>query len=265
MTELKKFAVCGDSYAAALTLEPINGVQFAENRGLTGTHFSELLCDSIGYQPVHLARGGMSNGGIRLQLETAIRLDVDFIYAITTGADRVEFRGPGADEKPFNWRSGSDEITHAYHGDCSCLNPALGRNSIHSETISSVVDNIYNCDVAPTPAQRAALEQYLIHLYEPELKHRQDSWIFSSMISLLRQSGIPFLLMDVSDFRKYPDIRTEFDKRVLDGGDNPHLNPRYYTDDSTSRYHTSVKAQEIIAWHTEKYLKDWNMLEPDHV
>ena len=261
MTELKKFAICGDSFAAALTEEPVAGKVYRENIGLAGTHFSELLCDSIGYQPVHLARGGMSNGGIRLQVETAINLGVDFIYAITTSSDRVEFRGTGADIRPFDWRRASKEITHSYHGDISCLNPELGSNIIHSETISSIVRHTYEQPEAPSDAQITAMEQYLTHLYEPELKHRQDSWIFSSMITLLRRSDIPFLLIDVSDFRKYPDIRTEFDNRVVDGAVKEHINPRYYADHSVSRYHTSVQAQEVLAWHTEKYLIKENLLQ----
>ena len=260
MTELKKFAVCGDSFAAAVTEEPVAGKIYKENSGLSGTHFSELLCDSIGYQPVHLARGGMSNGGIRLQVETAINQQVDFIYAITTGTDRVEFRAAGADQRPFNWRRASTEITHSYHGDISCLNPAVGSNIIHSETLSSLVRRTYEQPDSPSDAQVHAWEQYVTHLYEPELKHRQDSWIFSSLITLLRRSDIPFLLIDVSDFRKYPDIRVDYDNRVLDGAAHQHINPRYYQDESMSRYHTSVKAQEILAWHTEKYLKQENLL-----
>ena len=260
----KKFAVCGDSFAAALTEKPVAGQIWHENEGLEGTHYSEILCNRLGYTPLHLARGAMSNGGIRLQVETAIEQNVDFIYAITTGSDRLEFRGAGADNQPFNWRKASTEITYSYHGDVSCLSPDLGNNTIHSETINNILENTYTDPNAPTLEQKDALQQYFVHLHEPDLKHRQDSWIFSSLVTLLRRSNIPFLLVDVSNFCLYPDIEVDYDNRVVNGSKVHQLNPRHYLDDHsgpTARYHTSPETQTRIAWYTEEYITKENLLD----
>lgn len=258
----KKFAVCGDSFAAALTELPVSGRIWPENEGLTGTHFSEILCNRLGYTPLHLARGAMSNGGIRLQVETAIEQQADFIYVITTSTDRMEFRGAGADSQAFDWSKGSTEITYSYYGDVSCLSPHLGNNTIHSETISNIISGNYGIPGAPTAEQVEAIKQHFAHLYEPRLKHRQDSWIFSSMITILRRSNIPFLLIDVSGFNKYPDIAVDYDKRVVDGCLGvKEINPWNYVDENTNRYHTSVEAQAVIAWHTERYITRENLLD----
>jgi hypothetical protein len=74
---MKKLYICGDSFMTPSPETP-------------GQHFSEILSIKIGYDLKILSRGGMSNGGICVQLEHAIEKNADFIIVNTTLIDRLE-------------------------------------------------------------------------------------------------------------------------------------------------------------------------------
>ena len=74
---MKKLAICGDSFSAVSKILP-------------GTHFSELVAKTLGWELLNYARRGCSNGGIRLQIQEAIRQNASFIIIVPTGWDRME-------------------------------------------------------------------------------------------------------------------------------------------------------------------------------
>ena len=69
--------ICGDSFSAVSKILP-------------GTHYSELLANRLGWELHNYARRGCSNGGIRLQIQEAIRQSADFVIVVPTGWDRIE-------------------------------------------------------------------------------------------------------------------------------------------------------------------------------
>ena len=77
---MKKIIVCGDSF-----MSPVVG-------DYAGTHFSEIVAKEINYELVAYSRGGMSNGGICIQVKSAIEAKPDLILVGTTYFDRLEYR-----------------------------------------------------------------------------------------------------------------------------------------------------------------------------
>ena len=73
----KTLVVCGCSSSAASDSQP-------------GTSYAELLAKKLDYKLIHLARQGISNGGIRLQIDECIRLKPDFAIIAPTFYDRIE-------------------------------------------------------------------------------------------------------------------------------------------------------------------------------
>jgi len=59
---MKKLIVCGCSFSA-----PSNKPQYA------GTSWSEVLANKLGWNLENYARQGCSNGGIRIQIDEAIK------------------------------------------------------------------------------------------------------------------------------------------------------------------------------------------------
>ena len=57
---MKKLVGCGDRFSAV-------------SKTLPGTHYSEGLAKEIGWELLNYARRGCSNGGIRLQIQEAIK------------------------------------------------------------------------------------------------------------------------------------------------------------------------------------------------
>ena len=69
--------VCGDSWMSPSVMLP-------------NTHFTQIVAEKLNLDLVCLSRGGMSNGGICAQIESAIDMNPDLIIFNTTCFDRIE-------------------------------------------------------------------------------------------------------------------------------------------------------------------------------
>ena len=261
-----KFAVCGDSFAAPVTLEPIAGHVYHENARYVGQHFSEVMASELGWELFPLARGGNSNGAIRLQVETAIAEGADFIWVTDTGHERIEFRADRG--KEFDWRLGVYNIDMRMHGDLSSLNPKFHHNLLNSETLSNMLpgyrepgdQNRLTHHLGPDKID--AILHYWKQLYDSQYKHRQDSWILSGMITELKLSGIPFLYVGNEDMFEYPEMSRLISDNVVVGDQLP-IWPRTFSgqNDIGSRFHTGVQEQRQIASATIKYIKKKGLID----
>ena len=74
---MNKLVICGDSFSAISNTHP-------------GTSYSELLAKKLDWKLFNYARRGCSNGGIRLQIDQAIKQHADFVIIIPTSWDRIE-------------------------------------------------------------------------------------------------------------------------------------------------------------------------------
>lgn len=191
---MKKLAVCGDSFSAVSTILP-------------GTHYSELLADRLGWQLLNYARRGCSNGGIRLQIQEAIKQTADFVIIVPTGWDRMEI--PVRD----NFYSAAENVGRSWgnllqdfllDNSKSGYDPAAGIGNINYdpkktqhmifETIFSLAENYpheYRTDQL-TNEKAEAIKQYINHIYDSGWKQQIDKWTLSDGVCQLHDKRIPF-------------------------------------------------------------------------
>ena len=181
----KKLFVCGDSWMSACTTLP-------------KTHFSELITDILDFELHSIARGGMSNVGICMQIEYAIEQNADLVLIGTSNIDRIEFIAQEAESLEINcnnilYRHLSYFSTHS-----QLANNKLP--SIISDNLVSLLDendsfnSLYN-DIPNIDQKKKALKQYYLHLYDYNLKRKQDERNLYASIHKLHLSGIPYIII----------------------------------------------------------------------
>ena len=191
---MKKLVICGDSFSAVSKISP-------------GTHYSEILADRLGWQLLNYARRGCSNGGIRLQIQEAIKQRADFVIIVPTGWDRIEI--PVRD----NFYRTSTNIIKKWGNllqdflldkSKSAYDPVVGIDNINYnpnktdhmifETIFSLAENYtheYRTDQL-TNEKAEAVKQYINHIYDSGWKQQIDKWIISDGVYQLHSRSIPF-------------------------------------------------------------------------
>ncbi len=170
----KKIIVCGDSFCSADTNRP-------------STHFSELLTDN--YEVINLARGGVSNTVICLQLQTAAALDPDLIIFNTTDSNRTEFV---YNNQPVNCISLKD-IIYPYDSDSSYGSPYVG--NVNARYMSDV----WSAILTPRPdnplkysnSKIQSLKNYFTEVFDEPLKQLIDNWIIGYWKAQLEKEQIP--------------------------------------------------------------------------
>lgn len=197
---MKKLVVCGDSFASASVLTP-------------GKHYSEIIADRMGYELVSLARGGMSNLGICLQIEYAIRMQADFVIISVTDSSRIEipFNSAGfnfvSDDDVYtvdynqlsrNIRTGFDpcrgleNIVYDHKNYLSCTNKFLNHNpTMRSDNLSSLMCGEY---YPVSKKQKIAMQYYLTELFDVNWKAQVDRWCVGYCVGQLIKSSIPFVI-----------------------------------------------------------------------
>ena len=172
--------VCGDSWMTRDCEYP-------------GTHFSELLDER--FEVVNLARAGVSHVEIAFQLKHALTLDPKFVLIGATYADRIEL--PITDAK----HRGELTLEH--------FRPGHNRRYI-STTLASNIDTGRGLfgDLAPYMSQERiqAINQYLLHIHDFELKNQTDQWILGYWLSQFEKKSVPWHVFD-HDFVIYGDWR----------------------------------------------------------
>lgn len=192
---MAKLIVCGDSNAAASVHTP-------------GKHFSELLAGRMGYDLISLARGGMSNAGICLQIEYAINKIArpDFIYVSFTDSSRTEIPYTPTDSAFFNdqtdlWDKlrrgyditrGLENVVYDHENYLSCQNTFLNKNpTMRSDNVGSMTwSGFYKVP----KQQKIAMQYYITELFDMNWKQQLDIWCVKNCVRDLVDSGIPFLV-----------------------------------------------------------------------
>ena len=235
-----KLVVCGDSF-----MSPV----IDETKGL---HFTELLSKELGWNLISLARGGVSNNVIRLQIEEAIKMNPDCVLIGLTSPDRFEF--PLAKgEHMFLPYAGLANINYQGYPDSSVNSNIFDivRPSLHSTTLSNIFNNnnedMFNVDEIDT------LRKWFNIFYDFYYKVQQDAWVIYGGLRRLEDMDIPFYCINhtlgVDDFH-------EFGENIIYAGDD--LDPwEYQSNVGPHRFHTSLESQY------ELYLKWYNRFIED--
>lgn len=263
---MKKLVICGDSFNAV-------------SKTLSGTHYSELLADRLGWQLMNYARRGCSNGGIRLQIQEAIKQKADFVIVVPTGWDRMEipvrdnfYRAPANTIKKWGNLLQDfllDKSRSAYDPDVGINNinydPAQTDHMIF-ETIFSLAENCgheYRTHQL-TNEKTEAIQQYINHIYDSGWKQQIDKWIISDGVCQLHGRSIPFsiergmLWKDREDIIKsipsfIPKEYIRQDNELIGTGCS------FYPLKDTAKdpgYHSEPEAQKWIADLYERLIKD---------
>jgi len=179
---MRKMIVCGDSHMSPVIRFP-------------GTHFSEIIAESLGYELIPYSRGGMSNGGIAIQVDTAIQNKADFILVGTTYADRIEFPiDTPVPRKQFT----IEDIFYSHKESVSSNHPWLNKNpNMISTNIVGIVDNVNPRAFArcSDPVEKEqAIKDWFRYLYYPDWKTQVDKWMMYAVLHKLHLSGIPHVI-----------------------------------------------------------------------
>ncbi len=182
---MKRLFVCGDSYMTPAVSRP-------------GTHFAELLAEDLGYELVCLARGGISNLGICLQLQEACQQRADLILINTTTSDRVEIplRAPQTQEYTIR------DVAYLHTASVSSYG-SLGENPLNmiSDTLYGLLTadrewfQKYQERVDHMPQRQQALRQYFQYLRSEIWQQQIDRWCLYRHLHEVRTAGCDYLMV----------------------------------------------------------------------
>jgi hypothetical protein len=183
---MKKIIVCGDSY-----MSPVLTKEYV------GTHFSEIIAKELGFELIAYSRGGMSNGGICIQIKTAIEAKPDLILLGTTYHDRLEW--PYNEIRPIDNLSIND-IFYNHPVSLSVSYPWLNKDpKLVSTALRDIFDHWDN-QLHSTAGDKYskerldALQKYFEFLYHPNLKKFIDETMIYAMYHQLHKSNIPYII-----------------------------------------------------------------------
>lgn len=224
----KILAVCGDSFMTPCKRYP-------------NTHFTELIADQLEYELLILARAAISNGGICIQIEEAIRRKVDFIIIGFTTSERMELPLPGHGGK-YDKSIGVENIDYSRHFNSVSQRANTEKTNLICETIESVVDSNRLSDEYIT-----ALKYYLTYIHDSTWQKQKDIWMTNFLMKKVVESKIPFLLYSdihynnhyIEDYAWIPGVNSAAWE------DSPHYYGQVMFGPAT--YHTSEDAQRLIA------------------
>lgn len=184
----KKMIVCGDSYMTPVITYP-------------NTHLAELTADVLDYHLTVYARGGMSNLGICLQIEEAIKKKPDLILFNTTHYDRTEiplnltkFDRFTIDRNPYTMQ----DIIYEEQNSVSTYLKETNKNGPNfiSDTLHRLLkDKDCYKNVKDIPYIRQAVRYYFEFLHDPVWQRQKDLWSLYACIHRLHESKIPYVYL----------------------------------------------------------------------
>ena len=263
----KKLIITGCSFSAPSTKPE-----------LTGTSWGEKLAAKLDWDLVHLARQGMSNGGIRVMIDEILKQRPDFAIVAPTFHDRMEIPAAGA---PYNWNTAATSWNtplqqHLQNADLkNGYDPELGVQNINfangpytmiSETIFSLAENYdhyYRAAKLDKDTQQA-VKQYINHLYDSNWKLQQDRWLISDGIFRLHAAEIPFLVVACNIWTSNT-VRAAFPATIPDHCFTLQYQdtPAYATNEYPHKgedpgYHGSETSQEYLANQYYEHIKKYH-------
>lgn len=208
-----KIAVCGDSFCAACIAD----------LAATGTgpraHFSHILEDQYHYDILHLAHGGFSNTGIFFQIQHAVHSGVDAVVYNKTWSNRIEL----VLRDRFNADYGLKNFV--YHDP---MMPATGQSYVgdkDSSIFSTVWQGLeHNTLLKHRPEQLLAIDLYLKHLFDYNMKHTVETWVFDYWRRIMEENCILPVCFNDADVGK---VAYDFSEQ------NPTFDTPFHTDRTT--------------------------------
>lgn len=197
---MKSLAVCGDSW-------------FSSDINMPNMSFGEIVATKNNCDLLSLARCGCSNFVVGLQVDMAIRSNVDFVILGACWVDRIDI--PIINNNiwknlidNFSWRSwfrlqpgvykeerGLANIQYSPHPDLSSQNPLLINPVVVSESINNLAFDQVNSEYYNlSQNQKQALQSYMLNLYDYGIKQQQDVWLINDACRRLLAANIPFLI-----------------------------------------------------------------------
>jgi hypothetical protein len=219
-----KIIVCGDSFCSADT---------TANRW----HFSQLLHDQYGYNVTNLARGGMSNTGICVQIKQAIQLAPNAIIYNMADPSRVDI--PLGEYRPqwllknFIYASPDDSSTGSSY--------AGGPDAAIFSTVYQLLEQ--NKQVTISTDKIQAVKYYHAYLFDWQLKYETDTW----MLEHWKQQAVDQNILTVPLGSPHDLPLCELSKPAYDFVKN---NPAY-----PALYHTDLATQQQVADNIHNYLQ----------
>lgn len=190
VSRMPKLIVCGCSLSADSVNYP-------------GTGYGYQTARRLEWDVEILARPGCSNGGIRIQIDEALRQQPDFVIVAPTFCDRIEIP---ANTEPYDWIRDKNlpdhlqkELPTGYDKQAGIDNVNYGTNPYRMiceniVTLAENRDNPYRTGKIDKNTQ-AAIRQYINHMYDAKWKRQLDEWIMRDGIMQLFYARIPFLVV----------------------------------------------------------------------
>jgi hypothetical protein len=252
---MKKVIVCGDSWMTPSIDYP-------------NTHFSERLANRLNWKLEIYARGGMSNNGICLQIESAIKENPDFILLDTAPNDRIELpigKHCVDGQKNFDVR----DIVYNHPQSTSSLNPNFNKSPrLIIDTIYSFLDHSYNFAkyktlVPDLDLKRAIIKQWFNSIYNDEWKLKTDKWCLYAALHQLHNSKIPYLIVidpiQAVDICPWIDEKTYLHQKIFNDISRFNCDLVKAVGQVDPGYHTLPEAQhkiaDLVLAHLEVYAR----------
>lgn len=237
--------VCGDSYMSPVLAYPKK-------------HFSEIVADTLNYNLIPLSRGGMSNGGIVLQIESAIQYKPKVVLLSTSFVGRIEYPIKVSNHSVVN---NADSIL--YKGKClSASQKYVGRNPrLISTNLAEILDdkildlypdNIENVDFSREKI--LILRKWFELIYDEGWKTKCDRLMLFAALMKLEKLNIPYIIcFDFvgvsSEYLEIKNKKTFLNNaflQILDKQGPLNFDPGF---------HTSFETQELFASKILEVLK----------
>lgn len=229
--------VCGDSYMSPVFAYP-------------GKHLSEIVADSLNYNLIPLSRGGMSNGGIVLQIESALKYNPKLLLLGTSFPGRIEYPIKSSSSMPVH---NADSIL--YKGKClSVLKSYAGCNPrLISTNLGEILDdqileqypaNIQDVDLAREKI--LAIRKWFELLYDEGWKTKCDRMMLFGALMKLEQNNIPYIICFdyVGVYTEYSGMTSKKTFMSFDFIDILTKQPPLSFDPG---FHTNFETQELFA------------------
>ena len=222
-----KIAVCGCSFSA-LSLKK----QYA------GTHWGELLANELNAELLVLARQGISNNAIRLQIDEAIKLESDLVIINATGPARIEV--------PIDMTDSTSKNTpppgrgYIKSRGLANFNYNKGPYSMISETMFSLIEwprHQYRLKKLD-PNIGWSTKSYSAFLYDSLWKMQCDNWVINSGLWTLHDHHIKFIYNPWMINMIYPAMNTQGTIQM---------------DDNDRGHGVAVNYHDMPNWFVEKY------------